>query len=181
MWLRFSHRGIGGAVAAVFLTLAGCGFHPAGQVSLPAVMASTYLQSPSRYGYLENTLRRELTQNGVKVVDSRATSTATLDIMRTRVERRLLAVNRLGQPVQYMLIYRVRYRLLDANGQVLVPAEWIRLQRTYAYSVQTELAVGQQTDALLAAVQRTASRLILLRLRLYHRHQVTSKPSHTQI
>lgn len=180
MWFQISRRGAAAAAAVAFLALGGCGFHPAGQVALPAVMNVTYLQSPSPYGHLENLLRRDLTQVGVTVVDSPQSATATLEIMYARVERRLLAVNRLGQPVQYMLIYRVRYQLLNPEGHVLVPPQRIRLERTYAYSVETELAVGQQTNALLASVQKTASRLILLRLRLYRQTRSTDQSGQTK-
>lgn len=175
MWssARFFAPGLAGV--SVLVTLSGCGFHPAGEVPLPRVMRVTYIESNDPYGHLENLLRRALTDSGVTVTGTRDRATAVLDIERTTPKRRLLAVNNLGRPVQYMLIYRVRYRLLAAGGRVLIPEREIRLERTYAYSVRTELASGRQADALLASLQRTVSRLILLRLRTYPRSPAQAK------
>ncbi len=175
MWssARFFFPGF--ALVPLAVILSGCGFHPAGKVLLPRVMRITYIESDNPYGNLENLLRRTLTDSGVKVVETRDRATAVLDIERATTKRRLLAVNNLGRPVQYMLVYRVRYRLLAPGGRMLIPEREIRLERTYAYSVRTELASGRQADALLASLQRTASRLILLRLRTYPRARISVK------
>lgn len=154
-----------GLAAALALAVAGCGFHLAGTVRhLPAAMAHTCIQSEEPYGHLENLLRNAIRAHGDEVSDSCGKDAATLAIISHSVETRVLAVNSQGQPLQYQLTYQVQFRLDGADGKTLLPAASLQLQRQLAYSVYNELGTGRRKKALIADMQREASRLILLRL-----------------
>ena len=154
----------------VFLLLAGCGFHLAGTVRhLPPAMAHTYIQSEEPYGHLENLLRNAIRAHGDEVTESCSDKSAVLSIIDHSVEKRVLAVNAQGQPLQYELRYQVTFRLNDGNGKTLLPTTTLKLQRQLAYSIYNELGAGRRQDALVADMQREASRLILLRLEALER------------
>lgn len=147
------------------LLLAGCGFHLAGTVRhLPPAMAHTCIQSEEPYGHLENLLRNAIRAHGDVVTESCTDESAVLAITNHTVERRVLAVNAQGQPLQYELDYQVTFSLADAGGKTLLPTATLKLQRQLAYSIYNELGAGRRQDALVADMQREASRLILLRL-----------------
>lgn len=156
----------GGALAvALTLALGGCGFHPAGAVGrLPAVMHRTCLRSGEPYGHLENLLRNALRERGERVGTDCGDKDAVLDVIDHSMDSRVLAVNSKGQPLQYQLMYQVRFRVLDAHGNQLLAPTTIQVQRQLAYSVYNELGAGQRKQALKADMQREASRLILFRL-----------------
>ncbi len=150
---------------AVAVAAGGCGFHPAGSVGhLPAAMHRTCLRSEEPYGHLENLLRNALRERGERVGTACGGKDAILDIIDHSMESRVLAVNAKGQPLQYQLMYHVRFRLLDAHGNQLLAPTTIQVQRQLAYSVYNELGAGQRKQSLKADMQREASRLVLFRL-----------------
>ena len=153
------------AVLPVFMPLSGCGFHLAGTVgSLPQDMANTCIQSNEPYGYLENQLRNSIRAQGFKVSDTCTDKTAVLTIVKHSFERRVLAVNAEGRPQEYLLTYKVTFRLDDGNGKTLLQDSTLKLQTEQAYEVINELGAGRRQGVLLQHLQREASRLILLRL-----------------
>ena len=151
------------------LLLGGCGFHLAGTVQhLPAVMAQTCIQSEEPYGYLENQLRNAIRAQGSEVTDTCTGETAVLAIVDHSFRRRVLAVNARGQPQEYLLTYRVTFRLNDAHGKTLLKASTLKLQSEQAYAITNELGAGRRQGVLLQHLQREASRLIMLRLASLH-------------
>ncbi len=165
-------RGVKAALAGVLIFgVAGCGFHLAGAIGhLPAVMRHTYIQSGEPYGHLENLLRNALRARGEQVSTTYGDTDAVLDIVHHSVERRVLAVNARGQPLQYQLVYRVEFRLLDKTGKALLAPTILKVQRQLAYSVTNELGSGNRQRSLVSNMQREVSRLILLRLEALDRH-----------
>ena len=163
----------GAALAgALALAAGGCGFHPAGSVGrLPAAMHRTCLRSDEPYGHLENLLRNALRERGERVGTDCGDKDAVLDIIGHSMDSRVLAVNSKGQPLQYQLMYRVRFRVLDADGNQLLAPTTIQLQRQLAYSVYNELGAGRRKRSLESDMQREASRLILLRLEAMGRRE----------
>lgn len=154
------------ALAGLFaLALAGCGFHPVGSDGqLPGAMHSTYVQSAEPYGYLENLLRRAIVAHGASVTEQRGKATAVLYILDTNLLRRVLAVNSHGQPLQYDLLYEVRFGLRDADGRVLLKPQSIDLRRNFAYNVNIELGASRLKSQLVRDMQQEATRLIMLRI-----------------
>lgn len=162
--------------AAFALALAGCGFHPVGgSGKLPAAMHVTYVASGEPYGNLENLLRRALVARGDEVTENRDRASAVLDIMSTGNNRRVLAVNSNGQPLEYMLTYRVRFRLLDAKGGALLAPQEIALRRDLAYSVNIQLGSTRRERELIADMQNEAVELIMLRLEALRRGEDTNR------
>ncbi len=167
-------RGVKAALAgALMLGVAGCGFHPAGSIGhLPAAMQHTYIQSNEPYGHLENLLRNALRARGEQVSTAHGATDAVLDIVNHSTRSRVLAVNARGQPLQYQLVYRVEFRLLDRTGKELLAPTILKVQRQLAYSVTNELGTGSRRRSLVGNMQREASRLILLRLEALDRRHL---------
>lgn len=159
------------AALPAFLLLGGCGFHLAGTVQhLPSVMAQTCIQSEEPYGYLENQLRNAIRAQGSEVSESCTGKTAVLAIVDHSFRRRVLAVNAKGQPQEYLLTYRVTFRLNDAHGKTLLKDSTLKLQSEQAYAITNELGAGRRQGVLLQHLQREASRLIMLRLASLRSH-----------
>lgn len=152
-----------GAVALASLA-AGCGFEPAGQISLPAQMQSTYVASGTPYGNLENMLRQEIARRGETIAHDRSKATAVLQILEADQTRRVVAVNADGRPIEYALNYEVQFRLLDASGKVLLAPQTLKFSREYAYSVNVELGAAREQNVILIQLQRLAVQSILVRL-----------------
>lgn len=160
---------------AFAFALAGCGFHPVGGSGrLPAAMRVTYVASGEPYGNLENLLRRALVARGDQVTEDSKQASAVLDIMSTSNNKRVLAVNSNGQPLEYMLTYRVRFRLLDAKGDALLAPQEIALRRDLAYSVNIQLGSTRRERELIADMQNEAVELIMLRLEALRRDENTN-------
>lgn len=156
-------------VVVMILVMAGCGFRLAGEIGhLPAVMRHTCIRSGEPYGELENLLRSALRTRGEEVSAACSDTTAQLQIVSHSIRLRVLAVNNLGQPVQYLYIYRVVFALRDARGKTLLAPTTLTTQRQLAYAVTQELGVSAQRKALLRDMQRDVSQLILLRLEALH-------------
>jgi len=110
------------------LLLAGCGFHLRGSVELPAAMASTYVDG-ERYPDLVRSLRDQLQDSNVHLVESAATATARIHLLSETRSRRILSVDTNGQANAYELVYQVRFELLDADGKILLPAQTLSRSR----------------------------------------------------
>ena len=159
-------RRLTAAALPAFLLLGGCGFHLAGTVQhLPPVMAQTCIQSDEPYGYLENQLRNAIREQGATVSETCTDKTAELIIVSHTYTRRVLAVNAQSRPQEYLLTYKVTFRLDDGHGKTLLPNSTIKLETEQAYSVANELGAGRRRSELLQHLQREASRLILLRVK----------------
>ncbi len=165
------------AVASV-LALAGCGFHPVGSArALPKAMGTIYVASGQPYGYLENRLRRAIVAHGAQIAASRVQADAVLSIIRADFERRVLAVNTHGQPVEYQIVYRVRFGLTGAKGAELLAPQSLDLSRYLAYNTNIELASGRRQAQLQVDMQNEAVQLIMLRLDAVAQQENTGTPA----
>ena len=120
------------------LLLSGCGFHLRGEVTLPKVMANTYIQGATPYSDLETDLRRALTVAGARVSSAPQDATAQLQILREDSGRRVLTVTVHGKAGEYELFYTVEFQLTDAAGKELVPRQRVTLTRDFTFD-ETEL------------------------------------------
>ncbi len=140
-------------------------------------MQMTYVASGEPYGHLENKLRQAIVARGGKVTQSRTRASAVLDIMNTRLKSRVIAVNTHGQPLQYVLHYRVEFRLLNARGDELLAPQTLDLQRDFAYNVHIQLGSSRRQAQLLRDMQDAAVRRLMLRLEALRRQGKGQKPA----
>lgn len=147
----------------VGVVLAGCGFKLQGQASLPAEMALTQISTQDPYSQFVRRLTILLEQNGAAVVEG-AAPTAILEIPQDEVRKDVLSIGGTARIREYRVVHRVRFRLVDTSGQVLVPEQSLERSRVISFDEQDILAATREEEFLRDELANTLSREVLRRL-----------------
>lgn len=151
-------------IALVCALLTACGFQLRGAAELPAAMERTYIRTPdSSTGFVRD-LERQLTANGVQVVASQADATGILDIPMARMRRQALTISGAAQVREYQLRFEVRYRLLEAGGEEVIPFDTAVLRRDYSFDEREILAATREEEFLEAELHGNMAVNLLRRL-----------------
>jgi LPS-assembly lipoprotein len=121
----------------------GCGFHPAGLATLPFerlyIASGDYASFGAEFKrYLESGSKTQLTNRAEE-------AQAILEILGERREQLILSLSDTGRVAEYLLRYRVSYRLVDNTRQELIPSTEIILQRDLTYT-DTQI-LGKENEA----------------------------------
>ena len=142
--------------------LAACGFRPAGSIAVP--FKSLYVAAPdySSFGaefkrYVESGGRTQLAANP-------ANADAVLEILNEQQEKVILSLSSAGRVQEYLLRYRVAFRLLDPAQRVLIPPSEISLQRDLTYSDTAILGKENEEALLYRDMKNDAVQQLLRRL-----------------
>ncbi len=144
-------------------SLAACGYHMRGAVTLPAEMQTTWIQGNSN-SQLVRDLRRNLIASKINVVSEKTGDAATLSITRDIISRRILSIGSDGKAREFMLLYEVDYQLRGTDGKPVHDMQKVRIQRSYLYDPNDVLAAGQEDATLRREMVRDMADLILRRL-----------------
>ena len=145
------------------VVLAGCGFKLQGQAELPAEMSTTRIVTADTYSHFIRRLTILLEQNGTRVVDE-GLSAARLEIPINEVRKEILSIGGTARIREYRVVHRVRFRLVDAEGNVLVPTETLEQSRVISFDEQDILAATREEEFLREELADTLSRQVLRRL-----------------
>lgn len=153
------------------LSLAACGFHLRGAITLPSQMERTQLLGVDARSALAEEITVALENAGARVVAGDAT--AQLHISGEREARRLLSVGSTGRASEYELTYQFSFELrvpaVDDTGkgtsEVLLAQQTVSLNRDYAFDPDNVLGKGEEEALLLREMRAFAVRQMLLRLR----------------
>lgn len=154
------------ATCLLSLSLTACGFHLRGQEStnLPAYLSSLRLSAPA-YAPLTVEMRNALKgQAGVRVVEDMQAAAATLTLAGEQIESQVQAIDISGKVSDYLLNYSVAFSLTAADGQVLLPMQFIKLQREYTFDKLNVLAKEREDAFLRQEMRRDAVQQILRRM-----------------
>jgi LPS-assembly lipoprotein len=149
--------------SALLALLAGCGFHPRGELQLPPNMGPVKVQASDPYSTLADSLARALERSGAQSANGDA-HTATLRIAGETFREGPLSVDNLSRVREYMLIYVVNFEFTAADGSVLVPLQEVKLQRDYTYDVTHALGSAAEQGTIRDEMQRDMSASILRRI-----------------
>jgi len=140
----FERRRLLPAILAAGL-LAACGFQLRGQAQLP--FETLHIPGVSALVVeLKRTLRAT---SGARLVDTPADAQAVLAFTRETREKVILSYNPLGRVQEYLLRYRVGFRVTDSAGdKVYLPTSEIALTREMSYS-DAEVLAKESEEALL--------------------------------
>jgi LPS-assembly lipoprotein len=159
-------RGIGfvrlcGALACA--GLASCGFRLAGSDPLPGILARPYLSVKDPYTDFAREFEHQLNTSGAMVQDTRAKSTATIEVTKDLVEQRTLSVSARNIPTEYELTYTVTFAVQGSGGELLKP-QTINVSKDYSF-VETELlAKEHEADILRRQMARDLVAIAMRRL-----------------
>ncbi len=150
-------------ILGLALLCTGCGFQLRNNVELPPQMAKTQMVVDDEYSTLARRVRVMLEQNGVQFVNANE-ATAILEIPVNNVVTDVLTIGDNARVREYRVSHTVRFRLLDAQGQVLVGWQNIRQAREISFDEQRILAGSREQEYLKKDLAETLSRLLIARL-----------------
>lgn len=142
------------------LTLSACGFQLRGVATLP--YQSLYIENAGPEMGVE--LARAIRTSGTQVVDDPAKAQAVLQVLSQQREKQILSISGAGRVSEYRLLYRVAFRVRDATGKELMPAQTIEAARELTYDAARALAKEAEEALLYRDMQRDLVHQILRRL-----------------
>lgn len=146
-------------------SLAGCGFHLRGNVSLPSNMQILYIDGIAQHDNFAVELRRTLRGNGVNVVEDVGSAQAVVRLRNVRFSRRVLTVGgTTGKVSEYELFYGAEMTVLDRAGKVLLPAQRLRQIRDYVFDENDVLGKSSEEGQLRKEMQTDLISQIMRRL-----------------
>ena len=151
--------------ALVFaLSLApGCGFQLRGQVPLPAVMASPYVEAEDHYSPLYAALDQRLRAAGATPAADSTTATAVIRLHMDQTGRELLSVTADNKPGEYEVYYAAEFSVTSGATELLARSP-VKLTRDYGYDESAVLAKEHEEQFLRVALAEEIADLILRRL-----------------
>lgn len=158
------HRSpLAAAVIALALSVAGCGFHLRGAVSIPADLTPLYIQSGSAVGEV---LRGRLEGSGVQMTAKESAAGLRLRILSQGQDSRVVAVDRQGRALAYVQRFEVRFDAVDRAGEPVLSAQSVVLERTFDDNPNVSVLGKQlESDIIFQTMADDAADQILLRLR----------------
>jgi len=136
------------AMLSLTLICSGCGFQLRTEVTLPPEMAQTRMVIDDEYSALARQVRVMLEQSGVQFV-SLDEATAVLEIPVNKVATDVLTIGDNARVREYRISHTVRFRLLDADGQVLLDWQNLRQAREVSFDEQKILAGSREQTQLM--------------------------------
>ena len=156
-------RGFRVAIAvALALTSGSCGFHPSGQPKLP--FQSLYISAPTYSSFAAELKRYVASGSGDKLAARPEEAEVVLDILGDAQETQILSLSDSGRVAEYLLRYRVTYRLRDKAQKEWIPRSEILIRRDYTYDDQAVLAKENEQYLLFQAMRDDAVRQMMRRL-----------------
>lgn len=128
-------------VLLVALTVSACGFHLRGNIPLPDGIKNMHLASPA--GTFKEQLEDVLTNAGANVRAGKAGTDVTLRIIEARSDRTVGTLDERGKANSYNLVFSVKYRLDDAEGNLLRDAT---LSETRRYNFNPEQVIESESE-----------------------------------
>jgi len=150
-------------ILGLALLCTGCGFQLRNNVELPPQMAKTQMVVDDEYSTLARRVRVMLEQSGVQFVNGNEAS-AILEIPVNNVVTDVLTIGDNARVREYRISHTIRFRLLDAQGQVLLGWQNMRQAREVSFDEQRILAGSREQEYLEKELAETLSRLLIARL-----------------
>jgi LPS-assembly lipoprotein len=149
-------------LATGVLLLSACGFQLRGTATLP--FDTIYVQAPPT-SLLATQLRQAvLSGSTTRVADRPEQAQVILQILNELQEKQILSLTGGGRVSEYMLRYRVSFRLTDSKNREHIPASEITMRRDYTYSDSLALAAESEEALLFRDMRSDAVSQLLRRL-----------------
>ena len=89
---------------------------------------------------------------------------AILEILDETQQKQILSLSAAGRVQEYLLRYRIAFRVRDANGKELLPADEITLERDFIYDDDAALAKENEELFLYQDMRQDAIQQLVRRL-----------------
>ena len=149
-------------ISSLIASLIGCGFHLRGTSDI--AFNSIFIQGNTLI--ISKNLKKSLTTNGVKVLESADGAELLLETVGEENEKRILSLAGGGTVNEFELYYRVHYRTRQASDALWSQVQTVEARRDYTYSDANLLAKqgeekrlneNMQADVLGNLIRRLAS------------------------
>ena len=152
-----------GAVPILCMLLASCGFHLQGRTPLPEAFAYTFIDTKDEQTDFVQDLRKALLASGAKVIRTRGSSGATIDVHDDALTERVLSVSARNIPTEYELTYKVKFSV-TSGGKSLIENEEISATRDFSFDETQLLAKEREQEILREALARDLVALVMRRI-----------------
>ena len=146
------------------LLLAGCGFHPRGEIVLPPALATASLEVADPFSPVARDLRDALRRAGVVLVPAGSEGAGAIRVPVNQVVRDTLVVSANAKVQEYVVRHRVELSAADASGKLLFGPATIELTRPFTFDQTQGLAAAQEEELIRAELEKEMVQQILRRL-----------------
>ena len=151
---------------AALALVSACGFKLQARAELPPEMQRTRLEIQAPYSEFARRLETLLEQNGVKVVTALENS-AVLEVPLNRSRNEIQSIGDNARVREYLVRHTVQFRLLDSDGNELIPLQTFEQSRVYSFNEQDILAAERENEFLRNDLSDTLARMVVRRLGTY--------------
>ena len=127
-------------------SLAGCGFHLRG-AAVDANVASAYVRSTPNVT-IASELNRQLSQSGVKLLDSATDAAVVIDLLDEQQNNRTVSYTDCATTAESELSLQVRFKIVGTGGKLLIEDRLARATRTYLVDTNNLVGSNQQAQLL---------------------------------
>lgn len=153
-------------ITGVLLLTAACGFHLRGNVDLPPIMKSTYIDAKFPFAEMTRVIDSELRSAGATVVTDADAATAVLRLIAHRSDRRILSVGSSGKATEYELFEEISFSVQDAEGRILLQPQTLRLTQDFVFDETQLLGKVEEAQAIHRQMQHALARRMMTRIQI---------------
>ena len=147
----------------VVLTISACGFRMAGKADLAPEFDRTHVYYSGSAKYVSSQLRKQLEANEVDLTD-KEDANMIVHLRYDRAEKKILSVTDSGRAREYELILDVGFDARNAEGEMLLSNQNIRLTRDFLFDINDVLGKSEEEKEIYREMRKDAARLIVYRL-----------------
>ena len=154
------------SLLVVMMLMTACGFQLQSRSELPPEMQRTKLEMRSPYSEFARRLEIHLEQNGAKVVVA-LEGAAVLEVPMDRVRREIQSIGDNARVREFLIRHTVEFRLLDAEGNEMIPLQTFEQSRVYSFNSSDILAAERENEFLRSDLADSLARMVVRRLGTY--------------
>ena len=147
-------------VILLLASLTACGFHMRGAADIS--FSSIHIQGSTLI--ITKNLKKSLTLNGVKVLDTADNAELLLEMVGEESEKRILSLAGTGKVSEFELYYRVHYRTRLAGEALWSQVQTVEARRDYSYDDTQLLAKQGEEKRLNEDMQSSVMNALVRRL-----------------
>lgn len=154
-------------IIVMTLLLAGCGFKLQSRAEMPVEMQKTRLEVQLPFSQFARRLETLLEQNGVQVVTA-AEGAAVLEVPLNETRKEIQSIGDNARVREFLIRHTVQFRLIDADGNEMIPTQTFEQSRVYSFNEQDILAAEREDEFLRNDLADSLARMVIRRLGTYN-------------
>jgi len=148
----------------LIVSISACGYQLRGKIDLPEGLKSIYLQGGS--SQLKKVIKKTLRSSGGQLVDAIGDAGLIIDIVKEKMDRRVMSLSSTGRANEYELIYKLDFTLLDKEGKALSKLQRIEISKHYFNNQDEVLGKNNEEEVIRDEMYRKSVQSIVNRSRI---------------